>query len=127
MIVPAALPVALLLLTAMPVEGPLLDEPQPLAPGQALPENQAQSLALQLGTMIGTAMECAAGQDVDGAEAKAEAMVHDAAMSANDDPIELDDRFHDAMAAARDKVLGNQANCGQAKAALQKFVGQQPD
>lgn len=127
MIISPALPVSLLLLAAMPVEGPLLDEPQPVAPGQALPENQAQSLALQLGGMIGTAMECAAGQDIDGAEAKAEAMVHDAAMNANDDPIELDDRFHDAMAAARDQVLNNEANCAKAKAALQKFEGQQPD
>lgn len=127
MFLPPALPVALLILAGAPAQAPLLDEAQPVAPGQGLPQNQAQALAVQLGHVVGTAMECAVDRNLDGAEAQAEQMVNTAAMNAGEDPIQLDDRFHDAMAEAREQVLDNQGNCAQAKTDLQKLQGRTPD
>jgi hypothetical protein len=123
MILPLALPAALFLLVADPIDQPDY-VPQTLAPAEALPTDQARTLALQLGHTIGVAMECATGQDLDGIEAQAEHQVDEAATNAHEDPMELEDRFHDAMAEGRDQVLDNQADCNQAKADLQKMQGQ---
>lgn len=123
MLVPPGLPLAFIILTGAPAQQPLLDEPPP---GQALPQDPAQALAIQLGHTIGAAMECAVDPDVDGAEAHAEQMLNQAAANADEDPIALDDRFHDAMAEAREQVLDNQANCAQAKADLEKLQGKTP-
>jgi ElaB/YqjD/DUF883 family membrane-anchored ribosome-binding protein len=138
MILPLALPISLLLLAAAPGApvapgGPLPYDPQAIAPAPGTlppqdqtPQGQARALALNLGHTIGVAMECAVGQDMDNAESKAEQMVDQAANNAHEDPMELEDRFHDAMAEGRDQVLDNQADCSRAKSDLDKFQGQQP-